>query len=353
MRIAQVAPLNEAVPPRLYGGTERVVSYLTEELVALGHEVTLFASGDSQTSARLVPCCPRALRLEGTCEAPLAHHLLQLERVMAAAHGFDIIHWHSDLIHYPWARRSSVPVVTTLHGRQNAYDFTALYGEYRDLPLISISNHQRPPGARAHWVGTVYHGLPVDLLTPTLDLKSGAYLAFLGRFSPEKGFERAVEIARRTGYPLKVAAKIDPEESLYYDTVVRPLLEDPLVEWLGEINEAEKAAFLGGALAHIFPIDWPEPFGVVLIEAMACGTPSIAWPCGSVPEILEEGVSGFVVSSVEQAVSAVAACVTLDRERCRHAFERRFTSARMAMNYAGIYRRLATLTSRRGKAMTA
>lgn len=341
MRIAQVAPLNEAVPPELYGGTERVVSYLTEELVAQGHQVTLFASADSRSSARLVPCCPAALRLDGNCEDPMVHRILQLEEVMAAAAQFEIIHFHSDTIHYPWARRSLVPVVTTLHGRQNIRDLKALYREFDDIPVVSISDAQRRPIPNARWAATVYHGLPTDLLRPTFE--PGRYLAFLGRFSHEKRFDRAVEIARRSGLPLKVAAKADPAEQCYFERVVRPLLDDPLVEWVGEIGESGKAAFLGGALAHLFPIDWPEPFGVVMIEAMACGTPTIAWNCGSVPEVIENAVTGFIVSSIDEAVAAVAACAAFDRAGCRAAFERRFTARRMAADYVAVYRRLGAV----------
>jgi len=341
LRIAQVAPLNEAVPPRFYGGTERVVSYLTEELVAMGHDVTLFASGDSVTSARLVPCCPQALRLDSRVENRLAHHVVQLEKVMNAGAGFDVIHVHGDLIHYPWARRSPVPVVTTLHGRQNIADLPLLYREFDDIPLVSISDAQRAPIPWANWVGTVHHGLPLDLLA--LGDRPDGYLAFLGRFSHEKRFDRAVAIARATGLPLKVAAKADPEERDYFQHVVRPLLEDPLVEWVGEIGEADKASFLGGALAHLFPIDWPEPFGVVMIEAMACGTPTVAWPCGAVPEIIENGGTGFIVSSIEAAAEAVAACASFDRRACRAAFERRFSASRMAADYVAVYRRLGVL----------
>jgi len=341
MRIAQVAPLNEAVPPKFYGGTERVVSYLTEELVSMGHEVTLFASADSRTSARLVGCCPAALRLDEKCEDRLIHHVLQLEHVMEEAARFDVIHCHGDYIHYPWARRSLVPVVTTLHGRQTIRDIPALYREFEDIALVSISDAQRRPIPRAGWVSTVHHGLPESLLAPTF--APGSYLAFLGRFSHEKRFDRAVEIARRTGIPLKAAAKADPEEQSYFDGVVRPLLEDPLVEWVGEIGEDGKAAFLGNALAHLFPIGWPEPFGVVMIEAMACGTPTVAWACGSVPEIIENGVSGFIVSSMDEAVAAVEACKTVDRASCRAAFERRFTARRMALDYLSVYRRLGAM----------
>ncbi|MGE5546806.1 MAG: glycosyltransferase family 4 protein [Solirubrobacterales bacterium] len=338
MRIAQVAPLNEAVPPKLYGGTERVVHYLTEELVRMGHDVTLFASGDSETTARLIPCCPRALRLDPGCEDPVVHHILQLEAVMDQADEFDVVHVHVDYLHFPWARRSPTPVLTTLHGRQNIPDYGPLYDQFSDLPLVSISHSQRRPQPHANWFGTVYHGLPEDLLTPTFT--PGSYLAFLGRFSPEKGFDRAVEIARRTGLPLKAAAKKDPRDSAYFDAVVGDLLDDPLVEWIGEIGEGDKATFLGGAIAHLFPIDWPEPFGLVMTEAMACGTPTIAWACGSVPEIIENGVSGFIVSSIEEAVTAVDACRQLDRGRCRDAFERRFSARRMAADYVMLYRGL-------------
>lgn len=341
LRIAQVAPLNEAVPPRFYGGTERVVSYLTEELVAMGHDVTLFASGDSVTSARLVPCCPQALRLDTTCQNRMAHHLLQLERVMDSAHDFDVIHCHGDMIHYPWARRSPVPVLTTLHGRQDIRDLEPLYREFSDIALVSISGAQRRPIPWANWVATIYHGLPAGLLRPSL--RPGGYLAFLGRFSHEKRIDRAVAIARATGLKLKVAAKADDEDRAYFQSTVRPLLDDPLVEWVGEIGEADKAEFLGGALAHLFPIDWPEPFGVVVIEAMACGTPTIAWGCGSIPEIIENGTSGFIVSSVEAAAAAVRACTGLDRAGCRAAFERRFTAGRMAADYVAVYGRLGAL----------
>jgi Glycosyltransferase len=340
-RIAQVAPLNEAVPPRLYGGTERVVSYLTEELVAQGHDVTLFASGDSVTSARLVPCCPAALRLDPDCQDRLIHHVLQLERVMEEAGTFDVIHYHGDTIHYPWARRAPVPVVTTLHGRQNIRDVAALYREFDDVAVISISDAQRRPIPGARWIATVHHGLPEDLLAPTW--RPGSYLAFLGRFSHEKRFDRAVAVARATGLPLKVAAKADPVERDYFEAVVRPLLDDPLVEWVGEIGESDKAAFLGGALALLFPIDWPEPFGVVMIEAMACGTPTIAWPLGSVPEVIENGTSGFVVSSIDEAAAAVEACAGFDRAICRAEFERRFTARRMAADYLAAYGRLGAV----------
>lgn len=338
MRIAQVAPLHEAVPPKRYGGTERVVAYLTEALVGMGHDVTLFASGDSVTSARLVPCCRGALRLDQSCADRVVHHVLQLDAVMAREAEFDIIHFHTDYLHYPFARRCPIPVVTTLHGRQDLRDLAPLYREFDDVGLVSISDHQRRPLPHVSWRGTIHHGLPADLLAPGEG--RGGYLAFLGRFSREKGFDRAVAIARRSGLPLKAAAKADAMDGAYFEAVVRPLLEDPLVEWVGEIGEGGKAAFLGDALAHLFPIDWPEPFGLVMIEAMACGTPTIAWPCGSVPEIIENGVTGFVVSSIDEAVAAVGACAGFDRAACRAAFERRFTASRMAADYVLLYRRL-------------
>lgn len=344
MRIAQVAPLAEAVPPKLYGGTERVVHYLTEDLVAMGHDVTLFASGDSETSAMLVPCWPTALRLTADCRDMVLPHILQQEALHARAHLFDVIHLHTDYLHFPFARRCPVPVLTTLHGRQDQPHLVPLYREFDDLPLVSISEHQRRPVPWANWAATIHHGLPLDLLTFTPN--PGHYLAFIGRFSHEKRFDRAVEIARRTGIPLKAAAKADPQDCAYFDEVVRPLLADPLVEWVGEIGESEKAAFLGGALAHVFPVDWPEPFGLVMIEAMACGTPTIAWPCGSVPEVIDNGITGFVVRSMDEAVAAITACVDIDRGACRRTFERRFSSRRMASDYVSLYRRL-TASSRR------
>jgi glycosyltransferase involved in cell wall biosynthesis len=342
MRIAQVAPLHEAVPPLLYGGTERVVSYLTEELVTLGHDVTLFASGDSQTAAKLVAPCPKALRLAEEGGDTVLPHVLLLEEVMTEAETFDVIHVHFDYLHFPFVRRCPVPVLTTLHGRQDIDGLVPLYREFDDVPLVSISNAQRRPLPWVNWLGTVYHGLPADLLAP--QLRPGAYLAFLGRFSPEKRFDRAVEIARRTGLPLKAAAKAESLDRSYFEEVVRPLLADPLVEWVGEIAEQDKEAFLGGALAHLFPIDWPEPFGLVMIEAMACGTPTVAWRCGSVPEVLDQGVTGFVVDTLDEAVAAVEQCAAFDRGACRAVFESRFTAARMAADYLRLYRRLAALS---------
>ncbi len=344
MRIAEVAPLFEAVPPKLYGGTERVVSYLTEELVAMGHDVTLFASADSVTSARLVGACTDSLRLHGADAESMIPHILQIESVMARADEFDVIHFHMDILHYPFARRSVVPVLTTLHGRQDLPELGELYREFDDVALISISDAQRRPITWANWIGTVHHGLPARSLRAAG--RPGGYLAFIGRFSAEKRFDRAVAIARATGLPLKAAAKADTHDGEYFDRVVRPLLDDPLVEWVGEIGEDDKEAFLGGALAHLFPIDWPEPFGLVMIEAMACGTPTIAWSRGSVPEVIEEGVTGYVVDSVEAAAAAVERCRHFDRQRCRQAFERRFTVRRMATDYLKLYQRAAAAARR-------
>jgi glycosyltransferase involved in cell wall biosynthesis len=335
VRIAQVAPLYEAVPPKLYGGTERVVSYLTEELVRQGHEVTLFASGDSVTKADLVPACPRALRLDPTCKDSLAHHMILLEQVARLAHRFDIVHFHIDYLHFPLSRRLGVPHVTTLHGRLDLPDLPAVYDEFCDMPLVSISDAQRTPLPQANWQATVLHGLPTDLLAARE--QPGKYLAFLGRISPEKRVDRAVEIARRVGLPLKVAAKVDAADRDYYREQIAPLFRDPLVEYIGEIGERDKAEFLGNAIALLFPIDWPEPFGLVMIEAMACGTPIVAWRCGSVPEVIDEGVTGFIVEDIEAAALAVAKAAALDRKRCRQVFEQRFCVARMARDYLRAY----------------
>ncbi len=339
MKIAQIAPLAESVPPRLYGGTERVVSYLTEELVRLGHDVTLFASGDSQTSARLVACAARALRLDPQVRDPLPSHLLMMERVRSLAHEFDVLHFHTDHVHLPLFRPLARKCVSTLHGRLDLPDLVPLLREYSDMPLVSISNAQRHPLPRANWVATVYHGLP-EAVCPFNPAPRGNYLAFLGRISPEKGIERAIEIARRARYPLRIAAKVDRTEEDYWRSRVAPLLSDPLIRFVGEVNEAQKPAFLGNARALLFPIDWPEPFGLAMIEAMSCGTPVIAWPHGSVPEIVEHGVTGFVVDSVEAAVAAVRDAERLDREEVRLRCEERFSAARMARDYLAVYRSL-------------
>ena len=333
--IAQVAPLFESVPPRLYGGTERVVSYLTEELVRQGHQVTLFASGDSTTSAELVAVCDRALRLDPQRPSALVLHTLMLEKVFERVDSFDIIHCHTDSLHLPLARRSPVPVVTTLHGRLDLPGLDRLHREYAELPMTSISNAQRRPLPDVNWVGTVYHGLPLEQHRPSY--AAGVYLAFLGRASPEKRLDRAISIARASGIPLKIAAKVDVQDRAYFTAEIEPLIEPPLVEFVGEIDEREKTAFLGGALALLFPIDWPEPFGLAMIEAMACGTPVIAFPCGAVPEVIDVGQTGFIVSSVPEAVERISNLERLDRRRCREVFERRFSATRMADDYCAIF----------------
>ncbi len=336
LRIAQVAPLFESVPPRLYGGTERIVSYLTEELVREGHRVTLFASGDSETRAELVSPCARALRLSG-CADPLPHHIVMLERVQERAREFDIVHFHVDYLHFPVTRREGTTHVTTLHGRLDLPDLVALYREFADMPVVSISNAQRGPLPSIAWRATVLHGLPEDLYR--LQRRPEGYLAFLGRISPEKGLDRAIEISARAGLPLRVAAKLDPADHAYHQRVIMPLLGRAHVEFLGEIGDGDKQAFLGNASALLFPIDWPEPFGLVMIEAMACGTPTIGFRNGAVPEVIDDGVTGFVVDGIEEAVRAVAALPGLSRERVRRAFEARFTAARMAQEYVDIYQR--------------
>jgi len=338
MRIAQVAPLYESVPPKYYGGTERVVSYLTEELVRQGHDVTLFASGDSETKAHLVAACRRSLRMDKHCVDRLAHHMLMLENVVQRAAEFDIVHFHTDYLHFPLSRREQITHVTTLHGRLDLPDLVPLYQEFREMPVISISNGQREPLPWANWQATVYHGLPADMYQ--FRDKTGTYLAFLGRVSPEKRVDRAIEIAKQVGIPLKLAAKVDRVDKDYFETVVEPLLRHPFVEFVGEIGEGEKEEFLSNAYALLFPIDWPEPFGLVIIEAMACGTPVIAYRGGAVPEVMEEGHTGFIVEGLEDAVDAVRRVPELSRKRCREVFEKRFTAARMAHDYLQVYERL-------------
>jgi glycosyltransferase involved in cell wall biosynthesis len=338
MRIAQVAPLYESVPPKYYGGTERVVSYLTEELVHQGHEVTLFASGDSVTKACLIAGCRRSLRLDKRCIDQVAHHIVMLEHVFQQAAEFDIIHFHVDYLHFPLSRRQSTAHVTTLHGRLDIPDLVPLYQEFQDMPIISISNVQRGPLPSANWQGTVYHGLPADLYR--FRAQRGSYLAFLGRISPEKRVDRAIEIAKRVRIPLKIAAKVDRVDKKYFKSTIEPLLGDPLVEVVGEIGDGEKDEFLGNAYALLSPIDWPEPFGLVMIEAMACGTPVIAYRGGAVPEIMEEGHTGFIVEELEDAVEAVRRVPKLSRKRCREVFENRFTATRMANDYVRVYERL-------------
>jgi glycosyltransferase involved in cell wall biosynthesis len=344
VRIAQVAPLFESVPPKLYGGTERVVSFLTEELVRQGHDVTLFASGDSVTRARLVPICPEALRLSPTAIDHLAHHIVMLEEVFSQKNNFDIVHFHIDYLHFPLSRRENVPNVTTLHGRLDLPDLQPLYRRFADMPVVSISDAQREPLPNANWQATVYHGLPQDQYK--FHNEPGKYLAFLGRISPEKGVDRAIEIATETGVPLKIAAKVDRADQEYYEKTIEPLLGNPLVEFIGEIGYPEKNEFLGNALALLFPIDWPEPFGLVMIEAMACGTPVIAHPSGSVPEVLEEGRTGFLVNDLQEAASAVKNVSQLSRDECRRTFEERFSATRMAKDYLTVYRKLTRQVTR-------
>ncbi|MGR9173309.1 glycosyltransferase family 4 protein [Rhizobium sp. KDH_Rht_773_N] len=340
MKIAQIAPLAESVPPKLYGGTERIVSYLTEELVAQGHDVTLFASGDSVTNARLVVCSDVALRLNQAVKDHLPHQVVMLEEIRRRAHEFDVLHFHIDLLHFPLIRAFADRTVTTLHGRLDLPDLKPFYKAFPDVPLVSISNDQRRPMPPVNWSGTVYHGLPVDLL-PFIEKPQGNYLAFLGRISPEKRPDRAIEIAAKVGMPLKIAAKIDNADKAYWETVVEPMVKSHSnVEFVGEINEHQKADFLGNAGALLFPIDWPEPFGLVMIEAMACGTPVIAFRCGSVPEVIDEDVSGVLVDSVQEAVENIEWALRLDRRKVRAAFEKRFTAERMARDYVDIYRQL-------------
>jgi glycosyltransferase involved in cell wall biosynthesis len=339
MRIAQIAPLHEAVPPKFYGGTERVVSYLTEALVEMGHDVTLFASGDSQTSAKLEAVWPQALRLDPSVRDTMAPHMLLLEEVRRRADEFDVLHFHID--YYPFSLFScqQVPFLTTLHGRLDLPELQPIFNIFNEAPVVSISDNQRKPLPQANWLSTVYHGLPENLLTPVKDSKH-EYLAFLGRISPEKRVDRAIRIAEQVGMPIKIAAKLDRADRAYYEEKIKPLFALPHVEYIGEINESQKSEFLGNAAALLFPIDWPEPFGLVMIEAMACGTPVIAFKRGSVPEVIENGVSGFVV---EDELSAVAACKrlhTLPRERVRQAFEERFSSHVMAANYVKNYEEL-------------
>jgi glycosyltransferase involved in cell wall biosynthesis len=338
MRIAQVAPLYERVPPCLYGGTERVVSYLTEEFVRLGHDVTLFASGDSITKARLVSPCPESLRLNRSCIDQLAYHILMLEQVFREAEEFDIIHFHIDYLHFPLTRRQNWPHLTTLHGRLDIPDLVPLYQEFIEMPVVSISNAQRQPLPWLNWQGTVYHGLPRDLYQ--FRPGPGRYLAFLGRISPEKGVDRAIEIAKRVGIELRIAAKIDRADREYYESTIKPLLQHPLIHYIGEIGEKQKDEFLGNAIALLVPVDWPEPFGLVMIEAMACGTPVVAFRRGSIPEIVEDGRSGIIVEDVDQAVRALERVMKIPRKGCRQAFEERFLVSRMAQDYIKIYDRL-------------
>jgi glycosyltransferase involved in cell wall biosynthesis len=338
MKIAQVAPLFESVPPKLYGGTERVVAYLTDALVALGHDVTLFASGDSQTRARLVPCCQQSLRLDPSCYDPLAMHVIQLQEVLERRHQFDIVHFHTDYLHFPFTKNQINPNLTTLHGRLDIKELNMIYSKFVDQKVVSISYQQRKPVHHANWLGNIYHGLPEDLYN--FDTGRKGYFAFLGRISPEKRPDRAIELAVKAQKPLKVAAKIDRNDLEYYNTEIRHLLEHPLVEFMGEISEQEKNKFLGEAECLLFPIDWPEPFGMVMIEAMACGTPVIAFENGSVREVIDQGVTGYIVHTMEEAYQAVNKIPYISRSKVREVFEKRFGSQRMANDYLELYSKL-------------
>jgi glycosyltransferase involved in cell wall biosynthesis len=347
MKIAQVAPLMESVPPRLYGGTERIVSYLTEELVRLGHDVTLFASGDSITSAELVPCGTRALRLDPAVRDTIPHFMLMIDKVRERAEEFDVLHFHIDLFHFPLFLALAGRTLTTLHGRQDLADLKPFYSRFGEMPLVSISNDQRKPLPHANFVATIHHGIPPDLHRPSFE--QGNYLAFLGRISPEKRPDRAIRIARAAGIPLKIAAKVDKVDEDYFRTDILPLIDGPGVEFIGEINEREKTKFLGEAAALLFPVDWPEPFGLVMIEAMACGTPVLAFRCGSIPEVIDDGITGKVVDSEEDAIMALPAILSYDRRAVRQRFEERFTNTRMAKDYVSTYRQLLRTHASNGK----
>jgi glycosyltransferase involved in cell wall biosynthesis len=340
MRVAQIAPLVESVPPRLYGGTERIVSHLTEELVRQGHDVTLFASGDSVTTADLVPCSVTALRLDPAVQDPIPHYMLMLDQVRERADDFDILHFHIDLFQFPLFRDRADHTLTTLHGRQDLPDLRGFYFGFRDMPLVSISHAQREPLPHANYIATVHHGIPSDALAPEFAPRGG-YVAFLGRISPEKRPDRAIRIARSFGIPLKIAAKVDKVDRDYFREHIEPMLDGPGVEYIGEINERQKQEFLGQAAALLFPVNWPEPFGLVMIEAMACGTPVLAFRCGSVPEVVDDGVTGRIVDSEDAAVAALGDVLSLDRRAVRHRFEERFTANRMAKDYVKLYRALA------------
>ena len=339
MRIAQVSPLFEAVPPKLYGGTERVVYSLTEELVAMGHDVTLFASGDSITSATLAPMREQALRLDPTVKDWVATYYRMVELIYRRKDEFDVIHFHIDYFPLQLFSRQNVPFLTTIHGRLDITEFVETYSTFEHCPFVSISNSQRRPIPNLNWVRTVLHGMPADILTPQPVKQE--YAAFLGRISPEKGADRAIAIAAKAGMKLKIAAKVDNADKEYYDTRIKPLIVgNPDVEFIGEINDRQKPEFLSGAHALVFPIDWPEPFGLVMIESMACGTPVIAFNCGSVPEVMDDGVTGFIVNDIDQAVTALRKAETLDRAKVRATFDRRWTSRRMAEDYVDVYEEL-------------
>jgi glycosyltransferase involved in cell wall biosynthesis len=339
MHIAQIAPLTEAIPPKLYGGTERVVSWLTEELIALGHEVTLFASGDSQTSAKLEAVWPRALRLDGAVRDPNALHMMMLERVYQRSADFDFLHFHLDYYPFSLFSRQATPFVTTLHGRLDLPEHQPVFDTFNTVPVVSISNAQRRPLPQARWVRTVHHGLPERLLLPKPVKPS--YFAFLGRIAPEKGVDRAIRIAQHCGMPLKIAAKVDRVDQDYFDEQIQPMIKAGNVEYIGEITDKDKSEFLSGAIVLLVPIDWPEPFGLVMIEAMACGTPVIAFNRGSVPEVIDDGLTGFIVEDINGAIGAVDRLGHLSREKIRRHFEQHFTARRMAQDYLSVYRKLA------------
>ncbi|MCQ8278955.1 glycosyltransferase family 4 protein [Acetobacteraceae bacterium KSS8] len=344
MRIAQIAPLHEAVPPKLYGGTERVVSFLTEELVSMGHEVTLFASGDSVTNANLHACWPRALRLDPAIRDPIAPHMLMMENVARALDQFDVLHFHMDYWPFTHFSRQNKPFLTTMHGRLDLPELQPVFAAFPQVPVVSISDAQRRPLPQAHFVGTVLHGLPINLLTPQGDPDGAdrSYLAFLGRICPEKGVDKAIRIARAAGIPLKIAAKVDVVDVHYFEDVIKPLLGEG-VELIGEINDAQKPAFLSGARALLMPIDWPEPFGLVMIEAMACGTPVIAFNRGSVPEVIEDGLTGLVVENEQEAIAGIERLNNFSFKAIRERFEQRFTARRMADDYLKLYQQTAEL----------
>ena len=339
MRIAQIAPLMESVPPRLYGGTERIVSWLTEELVKQGHDVTLFASGDSITASELVACTPEAIRLSETMKDWLPHYTLMADRVRQVADDFDILHFHVDIFHFPLFRGLEHKTITTLHGRQDLPDLWPFYRAFPGMPLVSISDSQRAPIQDANFAGTVLHGLPTDLHRASYDPRGG-YLAFLGRISAEKRPDRAIELAKSLGMNLKIAAKVDKADADYFREVIHPLIQDaPNVEFVGEVDDRAKTRFLGEARALLFPIDWPEPFGLVMIEAMACGTPVLAFRNGSVAEVIDDGITGRIVDSMPEAVAALPEVLALDRRGVRRGFEARFTAGRMARDYVSLYER--------------
>ena len=346
MKIAQVAPLIESVPPRLYGGTERVVSYLTEELVRLGHDVSLFATGDSVTSAKLVSCAPTALRLDPNVKDPIPYYMLMLDRVRACADSFDMLHFHIDQFHFPMFRPIAAHTVTTVHGRQDLPDLRPLYVGFNDMPLVSISDAQRAPIPTANFVATVHHGLPLDLYIPNFNPRGG-YLAFIGRVSPEKGVDAAIRLAQSLGIPLKIAAKVDRVDEAYFRGRIAPLLDAPGIHFIGEIDDHEKAGFLGQALALLFLVDWPEPFGLAMIEAMACGVPVLALRNGAVPEVVDHGITGYVVDTLEEAMMMVPRLLALDRRAVRRRFEERFSADRMARDYVRVYRMLRAREARR------